>query len=156
MTGIVVDENIVMDAVNGKTPSGDPALAEAQFMFKLFDSNTPLFVNTTIAKKYRGIEQKIGMRSRSASLDNGIYRILMQALTDSIKITYVDGVAVDWPDLKKCDREFVGVALQTSGILVTSDSKLRKIVGDHPQGTRIVCATARHAIGLLEAQGSVK
>lgn len=153
MTGIVVDENIVMDAVNGKTAGGDPALAEAPFMFKLFDSNRPLFVNTTIAKKYRDIEQKIGMRGRSAGLNNGIYRILMQTLTDSTKINYVDGLAIDWPGLKKCDREFVGVALQTSSILVTADAKLRKIVEDHPRGSRITCATARHAIGLLDMQG---
>lgn len=153
MTGIVVDENIVMDAVNGKTAGGDPALAEALFMFKLFDSNRPLFVNTTIAKKYRDMEQKIGMRGRSAGLNNGICRILTQTLTDSTKINYVDGLAIDWPGLKKCDREFVGVALQTSSILVTADAKLRKIVEDHPRGSRITCATARHAIGLLDMQG---
>ena len=153
MTGIVVDENIAMDAANGKTAGGALALSEAQFMSKLFDSNHPLFVNTAIAKKYRDIEQKIGMRGRSAGLDNGIYIILMQTLTDSRKINYVDGLAVDWPGLKKCDREFVGVALQTSSMLVTADMKLRKIVEDHPGGSGITCATARHAIGLLDARG---
>lgn len=149
MKGIVVDENVVMDAIKGRKPNRDLALAEAQFMFKLFDSNNPLFVNSTIVKKYRGIEQKVDMRGHPAGLNNCIYRIFMQKLADSRNINRVDGVSVDWDGLKKCDREFVGVALQSGSILVTADMRLHKIVNE--RASRITCVTARHALDHLRA-----
>lgn len=150
MRGMVVDENVVMDAVKGKKPGRDPALAEAQFMLKLLDSGHPLFVNGTIIKKYRGIEQKVDMRGHPADLNNCIYRVFMQKLADSRSTSHVDGIPVDWPGLKKCDKVFVGVALQSGGILVTDDTRLRKVVEDHPLGSRITCVTARHALDLFD------
>lgn len=152
MRRFVVDENVVMEAIEGRKPNGDRALSEGQFMLKLLGSSDPLFVNGAILKKYRGIEQKIEMRSRSEGLNNAIYKAFMQTLSDA-RVTRIDGVPVDWAGLKKCDREFVAVALQSRSILVTADARLRKIVEGHPVGSRIECATAESALGLIGAQG---
>lgn len=152
MRGIVVDENVVMEAIEGRKPNRDHAFAEAQFMFKLFDSSNQLFVNKAIIKKYGEIHQKIGMRSRFEGLNNRAYKILMQTLSNSDRINNVEGVALDWQGLKKCDKAFVGVALQSSSILVTSDMRLHKIVADHTRGSGIMCAVPKVALDLLDVQ----
>ena len=152
MNRFVVDENVVMEAIEGRKPNGDRALSEGLFMLKLLDSGDPLFVNGAILKKYRGIEQKIEMRSRSEGLNNGIHKAFMQTLSDAARVPRIDGVPVDWDGLKKCDKEFVAVALQSRSILVTADARLRKTVEGHPE-SRIECATAKYALGLIGAQG---
>ena len=152
MRRFVVDENVVMEAVEGKKPNGDLALSEVMFMAKLLRSGDPLFVNRAILKKYRGIEQKIEMRSRSEGLNNGIHKAFMQTLSDAARVHRIDGVPVDWAGLKKCDKEFVAVALQSRSILVTVDARLRETVEGHPE-SRIECATAECALGLIGAQG---
>ena len=152
MRRFVVDENVVMEAIEGKKPNEDRALSEAQFVLKLLGSGDSLFVNDAILKKYRGIEQKIEMRSRSEGLNNGIHKAFMQTLTDA-RVHRIDGVPVDWAGLKKCDKEFVAVALQSRSILVTADARLREIVEGHPLGSRIECATAECALELIGAQG---
>ena len=141
-----------MWAIEGRKPNGDRALSEAQFVLKLLGSGDPLFVNDAILKKCRGIEQKIEARSRSEGINNGIHMAFMQTLSDGIKVPRIDGVPVDWAGLKKCDREFVAVALQSRSILVTADARLREKVGGHPE-SRIECATAECALGLIGAQG---
>ena len=151
MKMFVVDENVVMEAIENKKPNGDLALPEVQFMVKLLRSGDPLFVNEAILKKYRGIEQKIEMRSRSEGLNNGIHKAFMQTLSDAARVTRIDGVPVDWDGLKKCDKEFVAVALQSCSILVTSDVRLRETVEGHPE-SRIECTTAECALGLVGAQ----
>lgn len=153
MRGVVVDENVVMEAIEGRKPNRDHAFAEAQFMFKLFDSSNHLFVNKAIIKKYGEIYQKISMRSRFEGLNNRVYKILMQTLSNRDRINNVDGVALDWLGLKKCDKAFVGAALQSSSILVTSDLRLHKIVADHTRGSGITCAVPRAALDLLDVQG---
>ena len=146
MRGIVVDENVVMEAIEGIKPNGDRALSEGEFVFKLLNSVKPVFVNRAIVKKYHGIEQKIGARSHSKKINNAMYVALMATLADSGRLRHVDGVATDWPGLKKCDKEFVGVALQSGSILVTNDTRLRKLVGEHPVGSGITCVTAGRAL----------
>ena len=141
-----------MWAIEGRKPNGDRALFEAQFMLNLLGSGDPLFVNDAILKKCRGIEQKIEARSSSEGLNNGIHKAFMQTLSDGIKVPRIDGVPVDWGGLKKCDKEFVAVALQSRSILVTADARLRKTVEGYPE-SRIECATAESALGLIGAQG---
>ena len=76
----------------------------------------------------------------------------MQTLSDAARVPRIDGVPVDWAGLKKCDREFVAVALQPRSILVTDDARLRETVEGYPE-SRIECATAESALGLIGAQG---
>lgn len=151
MRGIVVDENVVMEAIEGRKPNGDRALSEGEFVFKLLNSSVRLFVNTAIVKKYHGIGQKIGTRSSPRGINNGMYGALMQTLADGHRLHHVDGVAADWLGLKKCDKEFVGVALQSGGMLVTGDTRLRELIGGHPAGSAITCVTAERALVMPDA-----
>ena len=153
MKGIVVDENVVMEAIGGRKPSGDHALSEGEFVFKLLGSDNPVFVNSPIVKKYHGIEQKILARSHSKRINESLYVDLMQTLANSHRIHHVDGVAVDWPGLKKCDKEFVAVALQSGGILVTGDTRLRELLAGHPVGSGITCVTAGRALDMQSVWG---
>ena len=57
----------------------------------------------------------------------------------------------DWPGLKKCDKEFVGAALQSGSVLVTDDARLSRLVADHPLGSGITCVTAEDALDMLDA-----
>ena len=153
MRGIVVDENVVMEAIEGRKPSGDHALSEGAFVFKLLGSDNPVFVNSPIIKKYHGIERKIIARSHSKRINESLYVALMQTLANSHRMHHVDGVAVDWPGLKKCDKEFAGVALQSGSILVTGDTRLRELLARHPVGSGIECVTAKRALGMQSAWG---
>ena len=153
MRGIAVDENVVMEAIEGRKPSGDRALSEGEFVFKLLGSDNPMFVNNTIVKKYHGIKLKIGARSHSKEINNALYVALMQTLSDSHRMRHVDGVAADWPGLKKCDKQFVGVALQSGGILVTGDARLRELLAEHRVGSRIECVTAGRALDMQSVWG---
>ena len=153
MRGIVVDENVVMEAIEGRKPSGDRAHSEGQFLFKLLGSDNPMFVNSPIIKKYHGIERKIIARSHSKRINSALYGDLMQTLANSHRMHYVDGVVVDWPCLKKCDKQFVGVALQSGGILVTADARLREFLAEHRVGSGIECVTAGRALDMQSAWG---
>ena len=112
-----------------------------------------MFVNSPIVKKYRGIERKILARSHSKKINESLYRDLMQTLANSHRMHHVDGVAVDWPGLKKCDKQFVGVALQSGGILVTGDARLRELLAGHRVGSRIECVTAGRALDMQSVWG---
>lgn len=153
MRGVVVDVNVIMEAIEGKKPDDALALAEAEFMFKLFGSADHLFVNCAIVEKYRNIIKKIAERSLPRDINNTIHKVLMMTLTNNMRTNYVDGAGVDWPGIKKCDKELVGVALRSGAVLVTGDERLRKTVGDHPLGSGITCVSARDAIDMLSARG---
>jgi len=151
MVGIVVDECVIREAVEGKKPGGGRAHAEAEFVHKLLRSTGTIFVNCAIAAKFRSLEKKIRADSRPEHCNNAIYKDFVAVLRDSSRTTYADGIDVDWEGLKKCDREFVGVALQSGSTLVTSDKKLRDIAREkRSQGSRIACVAAGDALGLLD------
>lgn len=147
MNGVVVDECIVAEAVRYKKPDGSQAIAEAEFMCKLLRSPYTVFVNNTIVDKFHDVEKKINAIGRPKDYNNMICKNFLATLSDSKRTSYVDGIKVDWKGLKKCDKEFVGVALQSNSMLVTSDGPLRDIVEQmRQQGARIECATADQAI----------
>ena len=151
MKGIVVDINVIMEAIEGKKPDNAPAMAEAQFMFKLLGSNNTMFVNAAITKKYQDVSRVVGERSRPQDCNNIVHKTLMRELANSERTSYVDGTRVDWPGLKNCDKEFVRVALQSGSVLVTDDARLSKLVADHPLGSGITCVTAEDALDMLDA-----
>lgn len=149
MRGVVVDVNVIIEAIEGSKPDKSPALAEAQFMFKLFDSRNSVFVNRAIMKKYWHLAERFNRRHRPQDLNNNIHKIFMQTVKNSKRTNHIDGTKVDWPGLKKCDKEFVGVALQSGAILVTGDTRLRALVEDHPRVSDVTCVTARSALDML-------
>lgn len=151
MRGVVVDENVVREAVEGKKPDGSRAEAEAEFMHRLFRSSNTVFVNGKIVAKFRAMQKKMGGGTRQAAPRNdAIYVTLADMLSNRTRITYSEGVRVEIDGLKKCDREFVGVALQTRSVLVTSDSRLFRILeGCKGAGQGIECRMPAEAIKLL-------
>ena len=128
MNGIVIDECVFMEAVRYKKPDGSHAIAETEFMCKMLRSPHTVFVNDVIVDKFHDIEQKINAMGNPRDYNNMICKNFLATLSDSKRTNYVDGIKIDWKGLKKCDREFVGVALQSNSILVTSDKPLRDIV----------------------------
>ena len=151
MRGIVVDENVVREAVEGKKPDGTNANAEAEFMHRLFQSSNTVFVNSKIEAKFYGLQKKIdrGQR-RAAPRNDAIYVILAGMLNNRTRISYVEGTKVEMDGLKKCDKEFVGVALQTRSVLVTSDARLCGILEDcKGTGQGVECLTPDKALELL-------
>ena len=154
MKGFVVDENVIIEAINGKKPDGEKAWIEGEFMCRLFRSPNSIFVNDAILKKFRSVEDKIRSASPAADCSNPVCKGLAAMLRDSGRTRYVDGIKVDRKGLKKCGREFVGVAVQSGGILAASDKRLRRIVDEmRTQGVGIECLGADLALNRLEPHG---
>ena len=150
MKGFVVDENVVLNAVRGSNDRGEEALAEGEFLLKLLRVKITVFVNEAIAKKFRTMGDKIRADSRPEDCNNRIYKGIAAMIRDGRMVTYVEAERVEWKGLKKCDREFVGVALRSGGTLVTSDMKLRRIAEEmQQQGHRIECIGADQALRML-------
>ena len=148
--GVVVDENVVIEAATGKKPDGKEAWSEAEFMCGLFRSPEKIFVNDAILKKFSSMEGKIKAAAAAENCNNLIYKGLAALLKDSGRTVYVDGTRVDHEGLKKCDKEFVGVAVQSGAILVTADERLRAIVAElRGRGTDVECLGADAALGRI-------
>lgn len=157
MPGIVIDECVVIEAVRHKKPDGSPALAETEFMCKLLRSPHKIFVNKTIIDKFHDIEKKINATGRSGNYNNMICKNFLAALLDGGKTNYIDGIKVDRKGLKKCDKAFVGVALQSGSVFVTSDAPLRAIVDEmRSEGAKIECLDAEQAICHLDPPGKAE
>ena len=78
----------------------------------------------------------------------------LATLADGRRTSYVDGIKVDWKGLKKCDKAFVGVALQSRSMLVTSDGPPRGIVDEmRSRGVALGCLAADQAIRRLDQIG---
>ena len=154
MKGFVVDGNVVLNAVRGSNDSGEEALAEGEFLPRLLRVKITVFVNEAIAKKFRAMGGKIRAGSRPEDCNNSIYKGIAAMLRDGRMVTYVEAEKVEWEGLKKCDKEFVGVALRSGGTLVTSDTKLRRIAEEmQRQGLRIECIGADQALRMLGQNG---
>ena len=94
MKGTVVDISVIMEAIGGKKPDNAPAMAEAQFMFKLLGSNNTVFANAAITKKYPDISRVVGARSRPLDCNDTVHKTLMRELANSERTSYVDGTRV--------------------------------------------------------------
>lgn len=153
MNGIVIDENVIVEATAGKKPDGTPAGAEAEFMYRLFRSSDTVFANAAIVDKFRGIQDKLDSGRHPYDYNHKIYKTLTAMPTDGSRTTRVEGIKVGRKGLKKCDKEFVGVAIQSGSVVVTSDMPLRGIIEDmRSEGSPIRCVTAE-ALDLLDAAG---
>lgn len=153
MTSIVVDENVVREAVEGKKPDGSYAHAEAEFMHKLFRSTNKIFVNVKIEGKFRNLQKKMDRGPPNAHRNDLIYAVLSDMLNSKTRVEYSEGVKVAIGGLKECDREFVGVALQTNSVLVTSDKRLVGILEREMAGRGVACRAPAEAIDLLFVEG---
>lgn len=153
MINIVVDENVIREAIEGKKPDGNYAHAEAEFMHKLFRSANKIFINVKIERKYYALRKKMDRDSRHIHRNEVVYDALAYILNSKTRLEYSEGVKITMDGLKECDREFVGVALQTRSVLVTSDDRLRKILEREVVGQGVECRTPADAINLLCVKG---
>lgn len=99
------------------------------------------------------MEDKIRSAGPAEDCNNLVYRDLAAILDGGIT-RYVDGIKVGRKGLKKCDRGFVGVAVQSGGILAASDRRLRRIVDEmRTRGVGIECIGVDIDLNRLEPRG---
>lgn len=147
MSSYVVDENVVLNATHGKKADNrTPALAEKIFMYRLFSSQSHLFMNEKIRGKFRKMPQKIESKHKKEFLDNHIMPLFLQIMVDSSRTTIVNGIVNNFRGVKECDTEFVGVTLQSGGTLVTADRNLREAIAADQSVSRCHCVTVEEAI----------
>lgn len=97
---------------------------------------------------------KIRADSRPEDRNNRIYKGIAAMIRDGRMVTYMEAEKVEWEGLKKCDKEFVGMALRPGGTPVTSDVKLRRIADEmQRQGLHIKCIGADQALRMLGQNG---
>lgn len=151
MTDYVIDENVIMESIHGEKPNGDDADAEAEFMFKILRGNDHFFINKEIEKKIYSIPKKIRNKYSEKHLNNRIYHKLVRVIKDPTRTTFVEGTPIDFEGPKKCDKQFVSVAIQSKGLLITADDKIK---GPIENGDAIIskckCMTVEEAL-----QGSI-
>lgn len=123
---IIIDENVIIDAWRGTQENGNPAFTERHFVYAFFDSLKKLAYNEEIKKKI--IKLKDARFKDTKYLDNSIVPILTKLIHDSIRATPFFGISTNFKGVKKCDEHFVGVTLQSQGILVTNDQPLHDAI----------------------------
>ncbi len=147
MRNYVIDENVIMESIHGEKPNGENADAEAELMFKILRGNDHIFINKEIEKKIYSIPKKIRRNHSEKSLNNRIYGKLIQVIRDPTRTTFVDGTKIEFEGPKKCDKQFVSVAIQSGGILITSDGKIKgPIEKGGPIVSKCMCMTAEEIL----------
>ena len=155
MARFAVDENVVRNAVSGRNDRGEEALVEGEFMPRLPRVKGTVYVNEPIAKKLRSMRDKIMADSRPEDCNSMICKGAAATLRDGRRAPHMEGSRAELEGRKKRDREFVGVAPQSGGILVASDMKLRRIAEEkRRRGFRIECIGADRALGILGHGGA--
>jgi len=127
LTDYVIDENVILDAWRGKR-------------FKEYAGYEKLFLTSFFLSTHRfafdeEIKRKI-MRMRKYTFDNpefldsSVVPMMTKIIHDSTRAQQFQGINTNFKGVKKCDKHFVGVALQTNAILVTNDEKLHDAIND--------------------------
>lgn len=147
MTNYVIDENVIMESIHGKKPDGSNADAEAELMYKILRGKDHIWINEEIAKKIYNISRKIRNEHSEKDLNNRIYKRLIQVMQDSTRTSYTHGKLVDFKGPKKCDKQFVNVAIQSNSILVTADDKIKgPVKNGGPVVSKCICRTAKEVL----------
>lgn len=147
MTNYVIDENVIMESIHGIKPDGSNADAEAELMYKILRGKDHIFLNKEIEKKIYSIPKKIERNHPKKDLNNRIYKRLIQVMRDSTRVSYVDGQLVNFEGPKKCDKQFVNVAIQSKSILLTADDKIKGPVKNGGSVvSKCVCKTAKEVL----------
>lgn len=151
MTSYVIDENVIMESIHGQKPNGENADAEAEFMYKILRTKSHIILNKEIEKKIYNIPKKIASKYPKNSINNLILPRLLKAIKDPSRVTFVEGTPIDFEGPKKCDKQFVSVAIQSKGLLVTADEKIK---GPIKKAGLVVskckCMTAKEALAQFE------
>lgn len=146
LTDYIVDENVILDAWRGKR-FDSYAGAEKQFITSFFRSAHRLAYDEEIKQKIIRM-RKVTFKDNEF-LDNSVVPMLTKLIHDSSRAIPYSGIKTDFQGVKKCDKHFVGVTLQSQGILVTNDEKLRKAITDDPVVSKCRHMTPEDALGTI-------
>lgn len=152
MSDYVIDENVLINAVTGEKPvkKGDeksmPADAEKVFIYSFFSNRDRNFINYEIRKKFFKMPEKIEQKFKKEILDNQVIPRFLSMLSNSDKITIIEGIKNDFKGVKNCDTEFVGVTLQSNATLVTADKDLQDAIKKDNFVSKCKCATVEEIL----------
>ena len=151
MTDYIIDENVIMESIHGQKPNNKNADAESELMYKILSGEDHIILNKEIEKKIYKIPKKILAKYSEKSLNNQIYPRLLKIIRDPSRTTFVDGIKIDFEGQKKCDKQFVSVAIQSNGILITADNKLKEsLKKGGPVVSKCKCMNAKEVLSYIE------
>ena len=152
MVDYVIDENVIENAVHGKKPQKNgqsialPADAENEFLYRFFRNKDRMFVNDKIRQKIYSLEKRIRIKHKSEFLDNRIIPRLLETLQNFEKTITIDGIQTEFSGIKNCDKEFVGVTLQSNATLVTADGDLKILMIKDKLVSKCKCFTVEEVL----------
>lgn len=123
MKNFIIDEMIIRECHSLKDADGNENFDSLDFITSFIQSDHKVGLNGKIEKKYRDYQKSIKQNGEfvSPQASKIINRILR---SDKKRETF--GIPGNYKPIrtKKCDAQFVGVAIQLNGILVTNDQPL--------------------------------
>ncbi|MGI0064926.1 MAG: hypothetical protein ACREAL_08685 [Nitrosopumilaceae archaeon] len=140
----IIDENVIYNAWHGRKSDNTPALAEKKFLYDIFYGKQHIYISEKIRKKI--IRMRKAIPKDPIDLDSFALNMFLKLIFNSERTTILTGIKTDFQGIKKCDNEFVGVALQSNGILVTADAKLKKAIEADPKVAKCNCITADEVV----------
>jgi len=140
----VIDENVLLNAWHGKKPNNTDALSERKFLHDIFYGNQHLAISHKIRGKFSKIGKKL--QEQQKGVDNLVIPLFLKLIFNSKRATMHTPIKTNFKGVKNCDKEFVGVALKSNGIIVTADHKLKMAISDDPSVKHIECMTTEEVI----------
>lgn len=144
MTEYVIDENVVRNAWHGKKADGSDAFEEMKFLADLFSCNGHLNISEKIRKKFNKFRK--GTENNTKGVNDLMLSIFIKLMYNQSKCLVTESIKTDFQGVKKCDNEFVGVALKTNSVLVTADKKLKTAIEKDKIGKNIRCVTVDETV----------
>jgi len=151
MTDYVIDEMVVRNAWHGKKPDKSNADGELKFLADVFYNNYHVSVSQKIRSKFnkfRDDHQQI-----TAGVNDLVLKNFIKLLHDSSRCTITEPTKTDFKGVKKCDNEFVGVALKTKSILVSADSGIKDAISKDPVAKKVKCLTVEEILDNQDNSG---
>jgi len=100
-----------------------------------------------IERKMYKIPKKIQKNYSENTINHRVYRRLFELMRDSNKVTLLGKAEIEFNGPKKCDKQFVNVAIQSNATLVTADDTIK---GPIKEGgnviSKCICKTAAEVL----------
>ena len=144
MTEYVIDENVIRNAWHGKKADGSDAFEEMKFLADLFSCNGHLNLSEKIRKKFNKFRK--GTENNTKGVNDLMLSKFIKLMYNQSKCLVTEPIKTDFQGVKKCDNEFVGVALKTNSVLVTADEKLKAAIEKDKIAKKIRCVTVEETL----------
>ena len=144
MNEYVIDENVVRNAWHGKKADGSDAFEEMRFLADLYSCNGHLNLSEKIRKKFNQYRKDTEYQTKGVN-DLMLTKFIKLMYNES-KCSITEPTKTDFQGVKKCDNEFVGVALKTRSILVTADKKLKESIEKDEIAKKVKCMTVEETL----------